>query len=155
MRPNTIPDLKVDATFRKVPKNAITFALWKIDEDNLEAVARPHYGTFYDNCAYIIYACNLVGHYANHETIVSILSSAEISVLILFSSQTREQKPNVPLERFIHYWLGSNVSEQNRSNVVHKIQELDSYLGNVATIYRETQFHEGARFLSYFKNGYE
>ncbi|XP_034100246.1 villin-like protein quail isoform X1 [Drosophila albomicans] len=137
VRPNTIPDLKVDATFRKVPKHALTFELWKIDEDRLEAVARAQYGTFYDNCAYIIYASSLVGHYANHETI------------------TREQKPNVPLERYIHYWLGSNVSEQNRSNVVHKIQELDSYLGNVASIYRETQNHESARFLSYFKKGYD
>ncbi|XP_034118077.1 LOW QUALITY PROTEIN: villin-like protein quail [Drosophila albomicans] len=137
VRPNTIPDLKVDATFRQVPKHALTFELWKIDEVRLEAVARAQYGTFYDNCAYIIYASSLVGHYANHETI------------------TREQKPNVPLERYIHYWLGSNISEQNRSNVVHKIQELDSYLGNVASIYRETQNHESARFLSYFKKGYD
>uniref|UniRef100_A0A6P4FDP0 Villin-like protein quail isoform X1 n=1 Tax=Drosophila rhopaloa TaxID=1041015 RepID=A0A6P4FDP0_DRORH len=137
VRPNTIPDLKVDATFRKVAKNAITFALWKIDEDRLEAVTRSQYGTFYDNCAYIIYAASLPGHYANHETI------------------TREQKPNVVLERYIHYWLGKNVSEQNRSNVVHKIQELDSYLGNVASIYRETQNLESARFLSYFKKGYD
>ncbi|KAH8414784.1 hypothetical protein KR215_003987 [Drosophila sulfurigaster] len=137
VRPNTIPDLKVDATFRKVPKRALIFELWKIDEDRLEAVARAQYGTFYENCAYIIYASSLVGHCANHETI------------------TREQKPNVPLERYIHYWLGSNVSEQNRSNVGHKIQELDSYLGNVASIYRETQNHESARFLSYFKKGYD
>ncbi|KAH8412783.1 hypothetical protein KR009_005719, partial [Drosophila setifemur] len=137
VRPNTIPDLKVDATFRKVAKNSITFALWKIDEDRLEAVTRSQFGTFYDNCAYIVYAASLAGHYANHETI------------------TREQKPNVVLERYIHYWLGRNVSEQNRSNVVHKIQELDSYLGNVAAIYRETQNHESARFLSYFKKGYD
>jgi len=61
----------------------------------------------------------------------------------------------VILERYIHYWLGKNVSEQNRSNVVHKIQELDSYLGNVSSIYRETQSLESARFLSYFKMGYE
>lgn len=81
MRPNTIPDLKVDATFRKVPKNAITFALWKIDEDHLEAVVRPQYGTFYDNCAYIIYACNLVGHYANHETIVSNILNLKLRTL--------------------------------------------------------------------------
>lgn len=72
VRPNTIPDLKVDVTFRKVAKHALTFELWKIDEDRLEAVARAQYGTFYDNCAYIIYASSLVGHYANHETIVSI-----------------------------------------------------------------------------------
>ncbi|BFF95298.1 villin-like protein quail [Drosophila madeirensis] len=137
VRPNTIPDPKVDATFRRVAKNAITFSLWKIDEDRLEAVARSQYGTFYDNSAYIIYAANLVGHYANHETI------------------TREQKPNVVLERYIHYWLGRNVSEQNRSNVMHKIQELDSYLGNVGAIYRETQNHESPRFLSYFKKGYD
>ncbi|KAH8298354.1 hypothetical protein KR018_008086, partial [Drosophila ironensis] len=160
IRPNSIPDLKVDATFRKVAKNAITFALWKIDEDRLEAVPRSQFGTFYDNCAYIVYAASLPGHYASHETIVGTPQFNPRYLCTQWkcfspTSQTREQKPNVTLERYIHYWLGRNVSEQNRSNVVHKIQELDSYLGNVASIYRETQNHESARFLSYFKSGYD
>ncbi|XP_013099342.2 villin-like protein quail isoform X1 [Stomoxys calcitrans] len=135
VRPNTIADVKVDASFRRIPKNAICFHVWKIDEDRLEAEPKSQYGTFLDDCAYIIYAAAPVGSYVNQDTI------------------TREVKPSVNLERFIHFWLGEKVSEQKRSNVAHKIQELDSYFSNVAVEYRETQNNESARFLSYFKRG--
>ncbi|XP_005179741.1 villin-like protein quail isoform X2 [Musca domestica] len=135
VRPNTIADVKVDASFRRIPKNAICFHVWKIDEDRLEAEPKAQYGTFVDDCAYIIYAAAAAGTYVNQDTI------------------TREVKPSVNLERFIHFWLGENVSEQKRSNVAHKIQELDSYFNNVAVEYRETQGNESARFLSYFKKG--
>ncbi|XP_037823752.1 villin-like protein quail isoform X1 [Lucilia sericata] len=135
VRPNSIADVKVDASFRRIPKNAICFHVWKIEEDRLEAEPKAQYGTFLDDCAYIIYACGPTGTFVNQDTI------------------TREVKPSISLERFIHFWLGENVSEQKRSNVAHKIQELDSYFGNVATEYRETQNNESARFLSYFKKG--
>ncbi|XP_011201765.2 villin-like protein quail isoform X1 [Bactrocera dorsalis] len=133
---NSISDLKVDASFRKIAKNAICFHIWKIEEDRLEAEPKAQYGNFIDDCAYIIYAAAPKGIYVNQETI------------------TRETKPGTYLERFIHFWLGEKVSEQKRSNVAHKIQELDSYFNNVATEYRETQGNESARFLSYFKKGF-
>uniref|UniRef100_W8C0S3 Villin-like protein quail n=1 Tax=Ceratitis capitata TaxID=7213 RepID=W8C0S3_CERCA len=133
---NSISDLKVDASFRKIAKNAICFHIWKIEEDRLEAEPKNQYGNFIDDCAYIIYAAGPKGTYINQDTI------------------TRDTKPGTYLERFIHFWLGEKVSEQKRSNVAHKIQELDSYFNNIATEYRETQGNESARFLSYFKNGF-
>uniref|UniRef100_A0A1B0FIP6 HP domain-containing protein n=1 Tax=Glossina morsitans morsitans TaxID=37546 RepID=A0A1B0FIP6_GLOMM len=132
---NSISDIKVDASFRKIPKNAICFHVWKIDEDRLEAEPKSQYGIFIDDCAYIVYAASPIGGYVNQHTI------------------TREVKSSSTLERFIHFWLGENVSEQKRSNVAHKIQELDSYFSNTATEYRETQANESPRFLSYFKAG--
>ncbi|XP_054742717.1 villin-like protein quail isoform X1 [Anastrepha obliqua] len=133
---NSISDLKVDASFRKIAKNAICFHIWKIEEDRLEAEPKAQYGNFVDDCAYIVYAAGPKGIYVNQDTI------------------TRETKPGTYLERFIHFWLGEKVSEQKRSNVAHKIQELDSYFNNVAAEYRETQGNESARFLSYFKKGF-
>ncbi|XP_067623216.1 villin-like protein quail [Eurosta solidaginis] len=133
---NSILDVKVDASFRKIPKNAICFHIWKIEEDRLEAEPKALYGNFVDDCAYIIYAAGSKGTYVNQDTI------------------TRETKSGTYLERFIHFWLGEKVSEQKRSNVAHKIQELDSYFNNIATEYRETQGNESARFLSYFRKGF-
>ncbi|XP_017474313.1 PREDICTED: villin-like protein quail [Rhagoletis zephyria] len=133
---NSISDIKVDASFRKIAKNAICFHIWKIEEDRLEAEPKTQYGNFIDDCAYIIYAAGPKGTYVNQDTI------------------TRETKAGTYLDRFIHFWLGEKVSEQKRSNVAHKIQELDSYFNNVATEYREAQGNESARFLSYFKKGF-
>jgi len=72
---------------------------------------------------------------------------------MLPSSQTREIKKGTILQRFIHFWIGANATEQTRINIAQKIKELDSYFGNEAAQYRETQNYESARFLSYFKHG--
>lgn len=63
-----------------------------------------------------------------------------------------KQNPNA-IQRCLHFWLGEHVSEDRRGQVSHKINELDSYLSNTATIFRETQNNESERFLSYFKRG--
>lgn len=67
--------------------------------------------------------------------------------------QNREVKTNVQLERYIHFWLGSAVTQQESGNVAYKVMELDNHLGNIATQYRETQENESERFMSYFKEG--
>lgn len=68
--------------------------------------------------------------------------------------QSREIKPNaVQLNHFIHFWLGSKATPDKSGNVAYKVIELDNYLDNVSTQYRETQENESARFMSYFKNG--
>lgn len=71
VRPNSIADVKVDASFRRIPKNAICFHVWKIEEDRLEAVPKTQYGTFIDDCAYIIYASGPNNTFVNQDTIVS------------------------------------------------------------------------------------
>lgn len=62
----------MDASFRKIAKNAICFHIWRIEEDRLEAEPKTNYGTFYDNCAYIINVASPSGVYVNQDTIVSI-----------------------------------------------------------------------------------
>ncbi|XP_055837205.1 villin-like protein quail [Episyrphus balteatus] len=134
--PDTISEVRVDASFRKLPRKAICFHIWKIEEDRLEVVPRENFGSFYDDCCYIIYAACPVGTYVNQDTI------------------SREAKNNnTPLERFIHFWLGEKVTQQKKANVAHKVMELDTYFGNVATEYRESQDNESVRFMSYFKRG--
>lgn len=133
--PDTISEVRVDASFRKLPKNAICFHIWKIEEDRLEVVSKENFGKFYDDCCYIIYAASPAGTYVNQDTI------------------SRETKNNVNLERFIHFWLGEKVTQQKKANVAHKVMELDSYFGNIVTEYRESQDNESVRFMSYFKRG--
>ncbi|XP_055919693.1 villin-like protein quail isoform X2 [Eupeodes corollae] len=133
--PDTISELRVDASFRKLSRNAICFHIWKIEEDRLEVVARENFGSFYDDCCYIIYAACPAGTYVNQDTI------------------SREIKNATGLERFIHFWLGEKVTQQKKANVAHKVMELDTYFGNVATEYRESQGNESERFMSYFRRG--
>lgn len=71
-----------------------------------------------------------------------------------FVSQSREVKPNItPLYGFIHFWLGANCTSDKSGNVAYKVIELDTHLESIASQYRETQEHESARFMSYFKDG--
>lgn len=57
------------------------------------------------------------------------------------------------MQRFIHFWLGDSITPEKSGNAAYKVIELDNYLGNTATLCRETQANESARFLSYFKQG--
>ncbi|KAL5279887.1 VILL family protein [Megaselia abdita] len=132
---NCISEVKVDCTFRKVPKNAICFHIWRVDDDKIEAVCKASYGTFYDDSAYIIYASNPSGFSVNSETI------------------TREVKTAANFERYIHFWIGERASSKKSGNVAFKVMELDSFLGNMTTQFRESQDNESPRFMSYFKNG--
>lgn len=75
-------------------------------------------------------------------------------MLFFRRSKSREIKPNTtPLYGFIHFWLGANSTSDKSGNVAYKVIELDNHLMHVASQYRETQEHESARFLSYFKDG--
>lgn len=127
--------IQVDASFRYLPNNTICFHIWKVDEDRVEIVPKENFGCFNDDCCYLVYAACPVGTYVSQETVA------------------KEVKSNVSLERFIHFWLGSKVNQQKKANAAHKVMELDSYFGNIATEYRESQFNESVRFKSYFKRG--
>lgn len=131
----TINEVKVDPSFRKINQNDICFHIWKVEEDRMEVVPKEDFGRFYDDCCYIIYAACPLGSFVNQDTI------------------SREAKPNVVLERFIHFWLGENVNTQKKSNIALKVMELDSYFSNICTEYRESQDNESVRFMSYFKKG--
>ncbi|XP_031623879.1 villin-like protein quail isoform X1 [Contarinia nasturtii] len=132
----SVSDGVIDAAFRKVRKNSIGFHIWKVENNRVEALPKEKFGIFYDDCTYIIYASTIKGNIVNQYTI------------------SREIRPNTNvLYGFIHFWLGSNTTSDKSGNVAYKVIELDNHLENIACQYRETQEHESARFMSYFKDG--
>ncbi|XP_053675905.1 villin-like protein quail [Anopheles nili] len=128
-------DIKIDTAFRKISPRSIGFHIWRIQNDHVETLPKEQYGTFYDECTYVIYAASLVGTAGCDKTTIS-----------------REIKsPGAVIERNIHFWLGANISPERSKSAAYKIIELDMHLDHKTTQFRESQGHEGIRFLSYFK----
>eukprot|EP00624_Nannochloropsis_granulata_P002317 evm.model.NODE_21757_length_20200_cov_26.998911.2 len=62
------------------------------------------------------------------------------------------QKKSNALQHSVHFWLGSEASQDEIGVAAFKTVELDDSLGGVAVQYRETEGHESAVFMSYFKS---
>ncbi len=64
------------------------------------------------------------------------------------------QKPgSKALQYALHFWLGSEASQDEIGVVAFKAVELDDALGGAAVQHREVEGHESALFLSLFKEG--
>jgi hypothetical protein len=71
----------------------------------------------------------------------------------VFHSKQIKAASSGKLERFIHYWLGTETTQDEAGVVAIKAVELDDYLGGSPVQQREVEGSESTRFMTYFKDG--
>ncbi|XP_069122982.1 advillin-like isoform X2 [Argopecten irradians] len=67
--------------------------------------------------------------------------------------KTNKSVKSDKLEWDVHFWLGTDTSQDEQGVAAYKTVELDDYLGGAPVQHREVQDHESKLFLSYFKHG--
>ncbi|CAF0804352.1 unnamed protein product [Adineta ricciae] len=121
--------MEIDSAFATIPKNKSCLCVWRVENFKLVAVPRESHGIFFKGDAYVIY------------------HAEEIKKSTNASSTTPAN-----LIQHIHFWIGSEATQDEAGVAAYKTVELDDYLSGNAVQHREVQGNESERFLSYFKS---
>ncbi|RPD62289.1 fragmin60 [Lentinus tigrinus ALCF2SS1-7] len=94
--------------------------VWRIEQFSVKEWPKSHFGHFYDGDSYIVL-------------------------------HTYKKNPDTEdLSHDLHFWLGSETTQDEAGTAAYKTVELDDHLGGAPVEYREIQSYESSRFLSYF-----
>ncbi|XP_057368031.1 advillin-like [Daphnia carinata] len=124
----------VDPAFSVVPKESPAFLIWRVEDMKLVLLPKESYGKFHSGDSYLIY---------------SAFESGQPCGTLLQQIKGQSNK----LERYIHFWLGNETTQDEAGVVAIKAVELDDVLGGSPVQQREVEGSESARFMTYFKDG--
>lgn len=120
-----------DPAFRNV-ENQTGLKIWRIENMEVKSIPEQDYGYFFEGDSYI---CLMVVDHNSQEP------------------GAGAKKTSFGKEMNIHFWLGSETSQDEAGVAAYKTVELDEYLGGGPIQNREVQNSESKLFLSYFKKG--
>lgn len=112
----------IDPEFTTIKDMSEGHRLWRIENLKPVPVSEEGYGKFFTGDSYILVVAEKL------------------------------RKNSSSLTFSIHFWLGEETTHDEKGAAAYKTVELDNALGGCATQFRETQNHESAKFISYFKN---
>ncbi|XP_052079404.1 advillin-like isoform X1 [Mytilus californianus] len=123
----------VDAAFRVIDPRSkkSVFHIWRIEKMNVVSVPKEQYGNFYKGDSYIV------------------LSVAEEGDERGCNVKMKEIKGRMDVH--IHFWLGSDTTQDEAGVAAYKTVELDDYMGGGPVQHREVEGHESKLFMNYFK----
>jgi len=122
-----------DPAFRSIPKRSACFLIWRVEAMVLQPLPKDQYGKFHRGDSYILLSISEAGQPGGVDT--------------------RVHEINGPMVANIHFWLGSQTSQDEAGVAAYKTVELDDLLGGSPVQYREVEGHESQRFRGYFRNG--
>lgn len=122
-----------DPAFRSIPKRSTCFLIWRVEKMALAALPRDQYGRFHRGDSYVI---------------LSVAESRQPGGV-----STKVHETSGPVTSSIHFWLGSQTSQDEAGVAAYKTVELDDLLGGSPVQYREVEGHESQRFRAYFPSG--
>ncbi|XP_065574838.1 advillin-like [Artemia franciscana] len=123
--------MAVDPAFSAIKPNQTGFYVWRIEDMALVPYPKEEYGKFYNGDSYLLYSASERGQQAGPNVAFKEAKGA--------------------LEQFVHFWLGSETSQDEAGVAAIKAVELDDFLGGSPVQMRETEGNESARFMGYFR----